>query len=136
MESAPEQVTQILLGIPVGVKGQRIRFLHGTFYGGFDPLNAPIGKYVLHFADGSALERPLIVGRDVLDTHADPPRPGDGGPAVAWVIDHPSAGGKDHPSGLYVTTWDNPHPETEIASLDFISFRQKSAPFLVAVTIE
>jgi hypothetical protein len=33
-------------------------------------------------------------------------------------------------------TWNNPRPEEEIASLDFVSAKQSAAPFLVAVTVE
>jgi hypothetical protein len=33
-------------------------------------------------------------------------------------------------------TWNNPRPEEEIVSLDFVSAQQSAAPFLVAVTVE
>ena len=33
-------------------------------------------------------------------------------------------------------TWDNPHPEVTIESLDFISKMTRAAPFLVAITTE
>jgi hypothetical protein len=54
-------------------------------------------------------------------------------PRVAWVFQEAK---RDKPTRLYGTTWNNPYPETEIASLDFVSFRQTAAPFLVAVTVE
>ena len=132
----PNRVPDQMLGIPVALKGRRIHLLHGTIFGGFDPLGTPIGKYVLHFADGTALERPLVLGRDVLDTRADPPPPGAANATMAWAVQDPRPGKGDNTERLYVTTWDNPHPETEIVSLDFISFRTTAAPFLVAVTIE
>ena len=129
-----DRVPDQMLGIPMASKGQRIRLLHGTFWGQDAPGTA-IGKYVLHFADGTTLERPLVLGRDVLDTHAEPPSPGDGNAKMACALKDANDAAA-HPNYLYVTTWDNPHPETEILSLDFISFRQTEAPFLVAVTIE
>jgi hypothetical protein len=33
-------------------------------------------------------------------------------------------------------TWNNPRPEVEISSIDFISYMTESAPFLIAVTVE
>ena len=129
-----DRVPDQMLGIPVAAKGQRIHFLHGTFWGQDTPATL-IGKYVLHFADGTALEQPIVLGRDVLDTHAEPPPPGNGNARMACALKDPNDA-NDPPEHLYVTTWNNPHPETEILSLDFISFRQTEAPFLVAVTIE
>jgi hypothetical protein len=130
-----------MLGIPVALKGHRIHLLHGAMRGLDAPADkadapgTPIGKYVLRFADGTALEKPIVLARDVLDIHAEPPVPGDGNARLGCDINYPNDA-LDHPVHLYITTWDNPHPETEILSLDFISFRQAEAPFLVAVTIE
>lgn len=130
-----DRVPDQMLGIPVALKGQRIRLLHGTFWG-HDAPGTPIGKYVLHFADGTAIERPLVLGRDVLETKAEPPPPSSGNATVACDFKEQNSVTENDKVHLYVTTWDNPHPETEILSLDFISFRQTEAPFLVAVTIE
>jgi hypothetical protein len=37
---------------------------------------------------------------------------------------------------LFALTWTNPHPEKEIAALDFISTGTLCDPFLVAATLE
>ena len=37
---------------------------------------------------------------------------------------------------LYQRTWDNPLPEAEVTRLDFVSKMAKSAPFLIAITLE
>ena len=39
-------------------------------------------------------------------------------------------------SRLYRVTWRNPHPETPVESLDFVSAMSASAPFLIGVTTE
>jgi hypothetical protein len=36
---------------------------------------------------------------------------------------------------LYRTTWDNPQPDQEVASIDVFSTRTATGPFLIAVTI-
>ena len=37
---------------------------------------------------------------------------------------------------IYRTVWENPTPEQEIASLDYVSRGTPSAPFLISITAE
>ena len=37
---------------------------------------------------------------------------------------------------IYAKTWDNPLPDVEIASLDFVSAMDEPTPFLLGVTLE
>ena len=37
---------------------------------------------------------------------------------------------------LYLKSWDNPHPDKMIETIDFISTKKLAAPFLVALTVE
>jgi hypothetical protein len=37
---------------------------------------------------------------------------------------------------LYVASWDNPRPESEVASLDLVSAMTQSGPFVLAITVE
>jgi hypothetical protein len=54
-------------------------------------------------------------------------------PAWTWEKhDYPFRG----PIRLYNMTRENPHPELEIVSLDFVSAGTACAPFLVAITVE
>jgi hypothetical protein len=47
---------------------------------------------------------------------------------VAWK-------GKDG-RRVYVSTWENPWPDVEIVSMDFVSAMTRCGPFLIAVTAE
>jgi WD40 repeat protein/tetratricopeptide (TPR) repeat protein len=132
----PNRVPSEMPNIPVAAKGRRIRFLHAA-YDVADPIGTTIGTYVLHFADGGVLEKPIILGRDILDTAAEPPAASIDNPKLALTFQgHSDSGQKAKAFHLYLTTLDNPHPEIAIASLDFSSSRQAAAPFLVAVTVE
>ena len=53
------------------------------------------------------------------------------GPQARWERHWPEWGVR-----LYQLTWTNPRPQVPIQSLDFISTTPKSAPFLIAVTVE
>jgi serine/threonine protein kinase len=130
-ENFPDQV----LSIPVAQKCHRVFFLHACLWG-FDPDGTVIGKYVLHFRDGGKEERPLVLGLDLLDWWKAPESGAGQWPQVAWSGFNGASrkeGGAVH---LFKTTWENPHPENEISSIDLVSTKQTAAPFLVAITLE
>ena len=37
---------------------------------------------------------------------------------------------------LYLSVWENPHPEKTVASLDYVSAMTDAAPFCAAITVE
>ncbi len=111
-----------------------MRFLLGASFGS-DPKGTPIAKFVMHHADKTVSERPLVLGHDAVDWWVAPPPPGEGKPVVAWSGSNPASRAQNATIHLYVVTWNNPRPEQEIESLDFISAKRITAPFLVAVTV-
>jgi WD40 repeat protein/serine/threonine protein kinase len=126
----PEEV----VGIPLEGKVLRINFLHGAIWG-TGPAGTVIGKYVIHYADGSAQERPIVLGTDVLDWFEKPPT-GSGELRVAWTGQNAASREQGKTIQLYMTTWENPRPKADIASIDLVSGKQAGAPFLVAITVE
>ena len=125
-----------------------IHFLHGIIWGTEDVPGTAVGKYVIHYAHGADEERPIILGADGLDWWARPPwwanLPESSGArtlnlaTIAWSGQNPKS--RARASGenihLYKTTWANPRPDAEVASIDFVSTRKSAAPFLVAITAE
>ena len=87
-----------------------------------------IGTYVLKFADGQSAELPLIYGKDIRDWGMAEHKGGLPNATVAWT----------GPGGLrlFRRTYENPRPEVEVATLDFLSTNQTAAPFVVAITVE
>jgi serine/threonine protein kinase/tetratricopeptide (TPR) repeat protein len=124
-----------MTSIPVGAKGGRIRFLQGMCWEG-DKVGTPIARYVLHYGDGTVVERPLVAGRDVINWWTAKSAIGEGNPVVGWSGKIGESYAEYKSIQLYLVTWDNPRPDKIIASLDFVSNRQSAAPFLVAVTVE
>ncbi len=124
-------------GIRIGRKFSRIFFLHTSTWGG----NNQAGSYRFHYADGSVENCPLIGGWNIGDW---------------WnVFSLPSARiglQRENPKGqkvaCYVTEWENPKPEVEITSMDFLSLsasregeidwnpENAAIPVLIAVTGE
>jgi len=125
-----------LSGIPRAVtniailrKCRRLHFLHATNRGETSP-DRQIGTYILHFSDGKQEEFPINYGRDVHSWALVPNDPvDDAGGRVAWR-------GKTTNTRVYMSTWENPRPDIEVTSLDFVSAPTRSDPFLIALTAE
>jgi hypothetical protein len=118
-------------GIRIGQLCRELQFLHAT--GWRAPDGTRVGTYVVHYADARESSIPIIYGQDVRDWNTM------GDPSVA--VKHSSiVWCATNSAGLYVrlfkTAWVNPTPETEIASLDYLSAMADAAPFLVSITAE
>lgn len=125
----PNKVTDIR----VDQACKRLHFLHAA-QGSVEAArkSEPIGHYVLHFVDGREASLPIMYGEDVRAVSVkDDPVPTSRG-AVVWTTYQDNG----PPLRLFLSTWDNPHPETEIASIDYVSTLTYSAPLLVAISVE
>jgi serine/threonine protein kinase/WD40 repeat protein len=129
----PPQVSNI----KVGLRCRRLHFLQASGGAGV-PQGTTVGDYVVHYADGSALQVALRYGLSIRDYwghsasgHVDTERF-----FAAWTGTNPAVRRDGHFLRLFQWTWDNPEPERAIASLDFVSAMTGVAPFLIAITAE
>jgi hypothetical protein len=116
-------------GIKVGLKAEKLQFLHACGHQGGTPRNTPIGKYVVRYADKTRAEIEVAYGRDVVDWWV---QPGVADPArgkVAWEGEN-----KCSRVRLFLTTWVNPNPDKQIVTIDYVT--TSSNPFCVAITAE
>jgi len=131
----PEKVE----GITVDKAAAKVYVLHATQCGGASfgaPDGTRIGEYAVHFDDGSQESIPIVCGEDLRDWWNN-----DGGQPVkrgrvAWIGKNEAAGASNETLRLYISAWQNPHPDRKIASIDFISAGTDAAPFCVAMTVE
>jgi len=129
----PERIT----GIGIGRKCRRLHFLQGAGWNA--PPDTLVGKYVLHYVDGQQRELPIIFGQDTEAWwRLGPPfAPGRVDGAIPVWSGSNRMTQKDGCSlFLYKSTRDNPRPESELVSIDFLSSLSPAAPFLVALTVE
>lgn len=128
-----------------------IRILQGARWGAYgkkgDSLGhwvadgTPIGYYEVNFADADSVAIPIVYGVDVRDWWSvwDDSKPTDRG-VVAWTGSNPhlrtrsEARHTEDPLRLYMTTWENPNPESRVTSISFVSLNQIATPFCVAMT--
>lgn len=145
----PERVS----GIQVDKRVQNIYFLHGARWGAYGNQGdgvghwvadgTPIGYYVVNYADRDSMSIPIVYGVDVRDWWSvwDKSRPCSEG-KVVWTGNNPHL--RTRPEARYTTTplrlymkmWQNPHPDSPVKSIDFVSLKQTATPFCIAVTVE
>jgi hypothetical protein len=121
-------------GIKIQYKGSKIHFLHGTSWSARQ--DKKIGMYVLNYENGQSVSIPMLYQRNVADwcTKQGDPVPTDAD--IAWTGRNEASDKMGCNLQLYKYTVNNPYPDLEIQTLDFISEMTESAPFLVAITIE
>ncbi len=127
-EAYPERVD----GIAVGATANKIHFLHSTIVGRAAE-GAEVAQYVIHYDNGDRITMPVIFGDDVADWHlAQVPSSFGFFEKIVWRGWLPN--GRE--IGLPIKTWDNPHPDREIRSIDFVSTLRDARPFLLGITLE
>ena len=132
LKAAGGEFPEAVKGIPVGMKCRRLHFLHSAGWSAAD--GTQVGVYRLHYADGRTQELPVIYGKQVRDWFSNPgSQPLDDGTVVAWSMN--PARDADNKT-LFKTSWNNPLPDAELKSIDFVSSMADPAPFLIAISVE
>jgi RNA polymerase sigma factor (sigma-70 family) len=116
-------------GIKVDAKVVKLHFLHACGSCDNIPRNTPIGKYVVHYDDKSTEMIDIIYGKDVVDWWVQPAVFDPTRSKVAWAGQNAFSAIK-----LFLTTWENPHPEKRIVTLDYVA--TGGTPFCVAISTE
>ena len=94
-----------------------------------------IAEYRVHYCDGELATIPVRIGQDVRDwwTLEDEPLEHS---QVGWVGSNKGVARYHGYLRLYLSRWDNPHPEKSLQTIDYVATGSKSAPFCVAITAE
>ena len=116
-------------GIQVGLRGDQIHFLHAASIS--ETVGTPIALYRIHYQNGETRELPVVYGRDVRDFYE---RDEKDDALMAWRGRKITAQRGD--IAIFLSSWDNPLPGMEIASIDFVSTLSRAQPFLLGITVE
>jgi type II secretory pathway pseudopilin PulG len=130
----PGRYTNVVTGIPVGLKVRRLHFLGGAGWNVND--QAEIGTIVVHYENRSQDRVPIIYNRQVKDWWQEAPSGGPDAPVVAWSGDIDKDQGGTGPGNVYRYFWVNPQPDVTVTSLDLRSTMLQPAPFIIAITAE
>ena len=116
----PESVN----GIAVDRQCSCLHFLQAT--GWWMKGGTQVGSYIVHYSDGQHCEIPIVYGKDVRDWQAD----------QAKDLERASTAWRGRNQRLLQSTWENPRPQIEITTIDYVSAMTTAAPFLIAITAE
>ena len=124
-----------VLDIAVQRKISRLYALHATQWNTDD--GALVGQYRLTYQDGKTASLPIVYGADIRDWWIwDNGMPLTRG-VVAWTGANLRTEQYDIALRLSLSVWENPHPNKQVAALDFVSSMDtEAAPFCVALTVE
>lgn len=134
----PEGPSQVQ-SIPVRRRVATLYLLHAAQYGDarFGVADGTlIGHYQIRYADGNEATIPIVCGEDVRDWWSYDPKNLATRGQVAWVGRNAATKQAKFYLRLYLSVWENPRPETPIASLDYVSAMTAAAPFCAAITVE
>ena len=123
-------------GIHVGRSCQALHFLQATLW--WEEGGTRVGIYTIHFADGRQEHVPLVYGENLNNWFYDPTETLILGSEtrMAWQGENGASKSRGKEILLYDFRWQNPHPESEIESIDFESSLAMAGPFLLAITAE
>jgi hypothetical protein len=131
-------------GIKVGKTCAKLHIIHATGYGNAQqgsPLHiaddTKIAEYKIHYDDGTSATIPVVYGQDVRDWWYNKDSPGVTRGKVAWKGSNERAKELNNEIRLYMATWENPHPNKKVATIDYLKTGDgPAAPFCVAITLE
>ncbi len=111
-EKHGEKLPSKVEGIKVGTKADRLWFLHAAGWTPPTPF-MEVGRYIVHFDDGSASTIPVRYNLEVSNWWAPKPIPNA---KVAWTGRNLATS----PIGFYMMEWRNPSPEKKILTIDVV----------------
>jgi beta-lactamase regulating signal transducer with metallopeptidase domain len=124
-----------LKGIKVGREFSRLHLLHAC--AGKEKDGVVIAKVIVHYEDGAKSEMPIVYGSQLRDWQFWEFEPVSGrDTAMAWTGENLYVRAQNGSLGLYRTSWTNARPAAKVVSIDYVSAQTRSAPFLVALTVE
>ena len=127
----PEKIT----GIKIGLKSRRLHFLHATNFETKDGTR--VGDYVVHYANHETQVIPIVYGKDLRNWWTVPGEPfNTQNSTLVWIGSNPVVQSQSKSLRMFKSAWENPVPDEEIISLDFLSAMSDAAPFLMAITAD
>ncbi len=113
--------------IMVEQKADKLWFLHTACWAPAGALDRVVARYVVHYRDGTTVTIPIRLEKELSDWWNPKPLPGS---KVGWS----GRNGAHAPIGLYVTPWQNPHPDKQIKSLDLVGNLTDTQVVIVGIT--
>ncbi|MBL4886239.1 MAG: hypothetical protein JKY95_17120 [Planctomycetaceae bacterium] len=136
-----------VVNIEVESQFSKLHILHAVAYGGGPNIagsryhvvaGTRVGDYLIHYADKTKETIPIIYGEDVRDWWFREVEKGTTNSKIVWIGDNELAKQLDCRLRLYLTTWENPHPDKEVTKIDYIARKDETAaaPVCISMSLE
>lgn len=126
----PEAVNHI----DIKRKGRKLHFLQACFWS--TETGKKIGEYIIHYKNGERRTAPIIYGKNIMDWWVKPDEGKLPEAEEVWRGSNPATRTMGMLTHLYKYTWNNPLPDQEISTIDFVSDLVEAGPFLIALSVE
>ncbi len=127
------QIVEKVTGIAVGRTAQTIHFLHGAAYSDQVAYGTVVGRYRIHYADGSEQVVNIRYGEHLLNWFLPQNRQVA---AARLAFSITSQRDADRELGCYLMSWKNPKRDVKVTHIDFETSGSDAAPFLLGVTLD
>lgn len=128
---------RVVSGMPVKGFVSRLHFLHAAAdYETGSQSQEWVGRYRLHFADGTTADFELVLGEDIGSWWSNHAMSQCGRGTLAWEGRNPVAARWGARVRLFHRTWENPSPLRELVGVDLINESGSFVPFVVAISVE
>jgi len=122
---------QKIPGIPVNLNGKSVHFLHASAWNiDFEPME--IGSYQINYDDGDQEQIKLIYRSNTWDWWS----------SENDLLLNPVWKGKNNRTTainqhirIFLLSWENPHPDKKIISIDLFSNCKGPGPMIVAISV-
>jgi hypothetical protein len=99
-------------------------------------IDFPVATYRFHYEDEPPHDFQARYPKDFLSCYAEGSSITKATQAdLAWVGSNPAAQAKNALLCLFKRTWENPHPDKKITSIDLYA-NSNSTPFVLAITVQ
>ena len=95
----------------------------------------PIGSFTLRYDDATTQTIPVVNRKDIFDWWKRPDTRDLNSAKAAWESSNDHGKKTGIKIRLFLSTWENPHPDRPVVSIEFASALTKAAPFCVAMTV-
>jgi len=130
------ELNKVIRDIPVGRGFQQLHMLQASAFR--TKVGNVIANIRINYADGSWLLLPIAYGKQNGDwsrSVLEPPLGLDENTRIAWTDGPPSNRVSQHSTRIFLTSFDNPHPQKTVSTVSLESTGDEASAIIVGITV-
>lgn len=130
------ELNKVIRDIPVGRSFQQLHMIQASAFR--TKVGNVIANVRINYADGSWLLLPIAYGKQNGDwsrSVLEPPLGLDENTRIAWTDGPPTNRVSQHSTRIFLTSFDNPHPQKTVSTLSLESTGDEASAIIVGITV-